>query len=72
MDTDGAGLSHEINTDSRYVALGVCIVRKPQQQARFSDSGVTDEEELEKIVVSARTLRLAKSTIPNEHDASLY
>ncbi len=45
--------AYEVNTDSRYVALCVCVVREPQQQARFSDSRVTNEKEFEEVVVSA-------------------
>lgn len=71
-DAHGAGSSHEVNTNGRYVALGVCIVRKPQQQTRLSYSRVTDEEELEKIIVSAWILRSANFESFTKHDAWLF
>lgn len=45
-------MTYKVNTDGRDVALRVCIVCKTKQQARFSDTGISDEEELEQIVVS--------------------
>lgn len=44
----------EVHTNGRNVALGIGVVGEPQQQARLSDARVTDEEELEEVVVSAR------------------
>jgi hypothetical protein len=44
--------THEVNTDSRDVALGVCVVGETEEQAGLSDTRVTDEEELEEVVVS--------------------
>lgn len=50
---------YEIDTDRRYVTLGVCVICKPEQQARFSNTRVPDEEEFEKIVVSGKPAVLA-------------
>ncbi|KAI7506321.1 small GTP-binding protein [Hortaea werneckii] len=44
----------EVHTNGRNVALGIGVVGEPQQQAGLSDARVTDEEELEEVVVSAR------------------
>ena len=44
--------AYEVNTDGGDVALSVRIICKPQQQARLSDTRVSDEEQLEEIVVS--------------------
>ena len=44
--------TYEIHTDGGDVALRVCVICEPEQQARLSDTGVSDEEELEKVVVS--------------------
>ena len=44
--------THEVDTDGRNVALSVCVVGKTEQQAGLSDTRVTDEEELEEVVVS--------------------
>ena len=38
-------------TNGRDVALSVGVVGEAQQQARFADTGVADEEQLEQIVV---------------------
>jgi hypothetical protein len=46
------GNTYEVHADRRDVALRVRIVRKPQEQARLSDAGVSDQEQLEKIIVS--------------------
>jgi len=43
----------EVHANRRDVALCVRIVGEPQQQAGLSDARVTDEEELEEVVVSA-------------------
>jgi hypothetical protein len=45
-------LTYEIDADGGDVGFGVCIVGEPQKQARLSDTGITDEEELEEVVVS--------------------
>lgn len=44
--------THKVDTDCGNVALSVCVVRKSEQQAGLSDTRVTDQEELEEIVVS--------------------
>jgi hypothetical protein len=62
--------THKINTNGRDVALCVCVVGETQEQARLSDTRVTDEEELEEVVVSVvqrnrqRELRRAGETAP--------
>ena len=43
---------YEIDTDGRDIAFGVGVIGKPEQQARLSDTGIPDKEELEEIVVS--------------------
>jgi hypothetical protein len=49
--------TYEVNTDRRDVAFGVGIIGKTKQQARLSNTGVTDEEQLEKVVVSISMVR---------------
>ena len=49
-------MTHEIDTDGGDVGLGVGIVGKSQQQTRLSNTGISDEEELEKIIVSGGKL----------------
>ena len=44
------GPNLEIDTDGADVAFGVGVVREPQQKARFTDSGVTDQKQLEQII----------------------
>lgn len=45
-------LTYEVDTDGRDVALGVGVVGEPKEQAGLSDTGVTDEQKLEQVVVS--------------------
>ncbi len=45
--------TYEIDTNSGNVGLGVGIIGETEQQARLSYTRVTDEEELEEVVVSA-------------------
>lgn len=45
-------MTHKVDTDGGNVGLGVGVVGKSKQQARLSNTGITDEEELEEIVVS--------------------
>ena len=52
MPSTAAYGTYKVNTDSGNIALCVCIVGKTKEQARLSDTGVTDEEELEEVVVS--------------------
>lgn len=42
----------EVHADGRDVALSVGVVGETQQQARLSDAGVTDKQQLEEVVVS--------------------
>lgn len=46
------GRTHEIDADGGDVALSIRIIGEPQQQARLANSGVTNEQELEEVVVS--------------------
>lgn len=51
--SDGAGSwAYKVNADGGDVGLGIVIVGETQQQARLSHTGVTDEEQLEEVVVS--------------------
>lgn len=51
--------THEVDTDGGDVALSVGIIGKPEQQARLANTGISDEEQLEKVVVSGGGARLA-------------
>lgn len=44
--------TYEINTDRRDVGLGVCVIGKTQQEARLSDTGIPNKQELEEVIVS--------------------
>jgi hypothetical protein len=44
--------THEVDADGGDVALCVCVVGEPEQQARLSDTRIADEEELEEVIVS--------------------
>lgn len=44
--------TYEVHANSRDVAFGVGIIRETEQQARLSNTGVSDEEELEEVIVS--------------------
>jgi hypothetical protein len=46
----GLGNTYKVNTDGRNVRLSVCIVCESKQQTRLSYTGVSDEEEFEKVV----------------------
>src|SRR5690242_9536395 len=46
------GRTYKVDADGGDVALCVCVVGEPEQQARLSNTRVTDEEELEQVVVS--------------------
>lgn len=46
------GRTYKVDADGGDVALCVCVVGEPEQQARLSNTRVTDEEELEEVVVS--------------------
>lgn len=57
-----ASETYEVNADCRDVAFGVGIIGKTKQQARLSNTGVTDEEQLEKVIVSISMVRQRRST----------
>ena len=42
--------TYEIDTNGGNIRFSVRVIRKSQQETRLSDTGVTDEEELEKII----------------------
>jgi hypothetical protein len=52
IELDGTDL--EVNTDGGDVGLGVGVVGESKEKTRLSDTGVSDEEELEEVVVSER------------------
>lgn len=47
-------MTHEVNTDGGDVRLGIGIVCESQEETRLSDSRVSNQEELEEVVVSVR------------------
>ena len=49
------GKTHKVNANSGDVALGVGIIRKSKQQARLAHARVSDQEQLEEVIVSAVT-----------------
>lgn len=53
--------AYEVDTDCGDVGLGVGVVGEPQQQARLSNTGVTDEEQLEEVVVSMKCQQVVRS-----------
>lgn len=46
------GTTYEVDANSGDVGFGVGIVGESQQQARLSDSRVTNQEELEEVIIS--------------------
>jgi hypothetical protein len=46
----GLGNTYKVNTNGRNVRFSVCIVCESKQQTRLSYTGVSDEEEFEKVV----------------------
>ena len=46
--------AYEVNTDGRDVAFCVGVVCESKQQAGFSYSRISDQEELEEVIVSMR------------------
>lgn len=44
--------AYEVNTNCGDVGLGVGVVGETQEQAGLSNTGITDEEELEEVIVS--------------------
>lgn len=46
--------AYEIYADRRDVAFSVRIIRKPEEKARLSNAGVSNEKELEEVVVSGK------------------
>jgi len=57
-----AGVTYEINTNGGDVGLCVGIIGKSQKQARLSDTRVSNEEQLEEVVVSR--VPLADGSVP--------
>ena len=49
----GRRRTYEVDTDRRDVGFRVGVVGEPKEEARLSNTGITDEEELEEVVVSA-------------------
>lgn len=48
---------YEVDTDCGDVGLSVGVVGESEEQARLSNTGVTDEEQLEEVVVSVGEVR---------------
>lgn len=44
--------AYKVDTDCRDIRLGVSVVGESQEQAGLSNTGVSDEEQLEEVVVS--------------------
>jgi hypothetical protein len=54
--------TYEVDTDCGDVAFGVCVIGEPQEQAGLSYTRVSDEEELEQVVVSEGSGRSVASS----------
>ena len=50
----GTVFTYEVDADGGDVGLGIGVVGESQEKARLSNTGVTDEEQLEEVVVSVR------------------
>jgi hypothetical protein len=59
--------TYEVNTDGRNVAFRVGIIGESEQQTRLSNTGVSDEEELEEVIVSI-SVRKGRSVTRCDHD----
>lgn len=44
--------TYKVNTNRRDVALGVCVIGESEQETGLSNTRVSDQEELEQVVVS--------------------
>lgn len=54
------GTNLEVDADRGDVRLGVCVVGESEQQAGLSYTGVSNEEELEEVVVSIKAGRVSE------------
>ena len=52
VQLDGSDL--KVNSNGANVAFGVGVVGEPQQKARFTNTGVTNQEQLEQIITENR------------------
>lgn len=59
--------TYEVNTDGRNVAFRVGVIGETEQQTRLSNTGVSDEEELEEVIVSI-SVRKGGSATRCDHD----
>lgn len=48
--------AYKVDADCGNVGLGVGVIGKSQEQTRLSNTGVTDEEQLEEVIVSAQVV----------------
>lgn len=62
QEARGGKKAYEIDTNGGDVAFCVSVIGKSEQQARFSNTGISDKQELEEIVVSACLVRELFST----------
>ena len=58
--------TYEVNADGRDVGLGVGIIGEPQEQTGLSDTGVTDKQKLEEVVVSVKEMFSERRVSPVE------
>lgn len=47
-------MTYEVDTNGRDVGLCVGVIGESQEEARLSNTGITDEEKLEEVVVSRK------------------
>lgn len=53
----GQQITYKVNSDSGNVRFSVSIISKSKQQTRLSYTGVSDKEELEKVIAIGRVKR---------------
>lgn len=53
----------EVHANRRDVALSVGVIGEPQQQARLSYTRVSDQEQLEEVIVSIRRLEVSTGKV---------
>lgn len=57
-------ITYKVNTNGRDVGLGVRVIGETKQQARLSDAGISDQQELEQVIVSANHMVSIVLSIP--------
>jgi len=63
--------TYEIHSNSAYVRVSVCVISEPQEQARLTNTWITNQQQLEQVIAEIRNGHIIRNVAIRMRDATL-